>query len=103
MQPLKFAWSCATDGSAPCVALQHRSSISGSIFLSQPFCTFRIMDLGSVTEDQLDRIIAQSEREIAGWRVVEIVAIPEKKSRQSHTVDGCIGKASNSSESASPE
>jgi hypothetical protein len=46
------------------------------------------MDWGSLTEDQLDRIIAQSEQEIAGWRVVEMAAIREKRSRQSHHADG---------------
>ena len=46
------------------------------------------MDWGSLTEDQLDRIIAQSEQEIAGWRVVEMAAIREKRVRQSHHADG---------------
>jgi hypothetical protein len=46
------------------------------------------MDWGSLNEDQLDRIIGQSEQEIAGWRVVEMAAIREKKSRQSHHADG---------------
>ncbi|HLF43924.1 MAG TPA: DUF222 domain-containing protein [Acidimicrobiia bacterium] len=46
------------------------------------------MDWGSLTEDQLDRIIAQSEQEIAGWRVVEMAAIREKRARQSHHADG---------------
>jgi hypothetical protein len=46
------------------------------------------MDWGSLNEDQLDRIIAQSEQEIAGRRVVEMTAIREKKSRQSHHAEG---------------
>jgi hypothetical protein len=46
------------------------------------------MDWGSLTEDQLDRIIAQSEQEIAGWRVVEMAAIRKRKARQSHQADG---------------
>jgi hypothetical protein len=46
------------------------------------------MEWGSLTEDQLDRVIAQSEQEIAGWRVVEMAAIREKRSRQSHHADG---------------
>ncbi|MDP9493972.1 MAG: hypothetical protein M3P87_01925 [Actinomycetota bacterium] len=48
------------------------------------------MDWGSLTEDQLDRIIAQSEQEIAGWRVVEMAAIREKRARQSHDADGWV-------------
>lgn len=46
------------------------------------------MDWGSLTEDQLDRVIAHSEREVAGWRMTEMAAIREKKARQSHHVDG---------------
>jgi hypothetical protein len=46
------------------------------------------MDWGSLTEDQVDRIIAQSEREIAAWRSLQVAAIREKKTRQSHNADG---------------
>ncbi len=46
------------------------------------------MDWGSLTEDQVDRIIAQSEREIATWRSLQMAAIREKKTRQSHNADG---------------
>ena len=56
--------------------------------MSHPLGTFLIMDWGSLTEDQLDRIIAQSEQEIATWRAVQMTAIREKRSRQSHHADG---------------
>jgi hypothetical protein len=46
------------------------------------------MDWGSLTEDQVDRIIAQGEREIATWRSLQVAAIREKKTRQSHNADG---------------
>ena len=46
------------------------------------------MDWGSLTEDQVDRFIAQSEREIATWRSLQVAAIREKKTRQSHNADG---------------
>jgi hypothetical protein len=46
------------------------------------------MEWGSLSEDQLDRIIAQSEREVATWRAVQMTAIRERKSRRSHHADG---------------
>lgn len=46
------------------------------------------MDWGNLSEDQLDLIISRSEAEIASWRAVEMAAIREKRSRQSHHADG---------------
>jgi hypothetical protein len=46
------------------------------------------MDWGSCSEDQLDELIVRSEAEIAGWRMVQMGAIAEKKRRRSHHADG---------------
>jgi hypothetical protein len=46
------------------------------------------MELGSITEDQLDELIAAGEREIASVRVVQMAAIREKQRRRSHLEDG---------------
>jgi hypothetical protein len=42
----------------------------------------------SFTEDQLDRIIAGGERDIASIRMMQMAAVAEKKRRQSHRQDG---------------
>jgi len=46
------------------------------------------MEWGKLTEDQLDRMLVRSEREIAALRAVQIAVIREKKGRQSHNADG---------------
>jgi hypothetical protein len=46
------------------------------------------MDWGSCSEDQLDELIVRSEAEIAGWRMMQMGAIAEKKRRRSHHSDG---------------
>lgn len=46
------------------------------------------MDWERLTEDQVDRVIAESGREVAAWRAVQMAAIREKKTRQSHHADG---------------
>jgi len=46
------------------------------------------MDWGSVSEDQIDRLIVDGEREIGVWRAVQMAAIGEKRSRRSHQADG---------------
>jgi hypothetical protein len=46
------------------------------------------MKWGSFTEDQLDRIIAGGERDIASIRMMQMAAIAEKRRRGSHRQDG---------------
>jgi hypothetical protein len=46
------------------------------------------MKWGSFTEDQLDRIIAVGEREIASIRMMQMAAVAEKRRRRSHRMDG---------------
>ena len=47
-----------------------------------------IMELGSYSEDRLDRLIADGELEIARIRLVQMTAIGEKRRRRSHSEDG---------------
>jgi hypothetical protein len=46
------------------------------------------MEWERLTDDQLDGLIRRSESEIATWRAVEMAAIREKRSRQTHHADG---------------
>jgi Domain of unknown function (DUF222)/HNH endonuclease len=46
------------------------------------------MELGSYSEDQLDRLIAGGELEIARIRLVQMAAIGEKRRRRSHSENG---------------
>jgi hypothetical protein len=46
------------------------------------------MELGSYSEDQLDQLIANGERQIASVRLVQMAAITEKRRRKSHLADG---------------
>ncbi len=57
-------------------------------FLSYPLCTLAGMELGSYTEDRLDRLIEDGEREIGRIRLIQMSAIAEKRRRKSHLQDG---------------
>lgn len=46
------------------------------------------MELGSYSEDRLDRLITGGELEIASIRLVQMAAIGEKRRRRSHSEDG---------------
>jgi hypothetical protein len=46
------------------------------------------MEMGVLTEDQLDELIAGGERQIATVRMVQMAAIREKQRRRSHLEDG---------------
>jgi hypothetical protein len=46
------------------------------------------MEWESFTEDQLDRIIAGGERDIASIRMMQMAVVAEKKRRKSHRLDG---------------
>jgi len=46
------------------------------------------MDWGKLTEDQVDDMIVRADGEIASWRAVQIAAVGEKRSRDSHRADG---------------
>ncbi len=45
------------------------------------------MDWGSLSEDQIDRLIVDGEREIGVWRMVQMAAIGENERRKSHQAD----------------
>jgi hypothetical protein len=49
---------------------------------------FGVMDMGELSEDQLDQLIISAEAEIASWRAVEMAVVGEKRARQSHAADG---------------
>lgn len=46
------------------------------------------VEWGSLFEDQLDRVIVESESRVAGLRAIEMAAIAEKRRRGSHRADG---------------
>ena len=46
------------------------------------------MEWGDFTDDQLDRIIIESESSVAGLRAIEMAAIAEKRRRNTHLQDG---------------
>lgn len=52
------------------------------------------MDWGSVSEDQLDRLIAEGEREVSVWRAVQLAAIGEHLLTRDGgcTVEGCSSR-----------
>jgi hypothetical protein len=47
------------------------------------------MELGEFSEDRLDRLIEDGEREIGRIRLVQMAAIAEKRRRRSYLLDGC--------------
>ena len=57
-------------------------------FLSHAVCRLSGMDWGKLTEDQVDDMIVRADGEIASWRAVQIAAVGEKRSRDSHRADG---------------
>jgi hypothetical protein len=75
------------------VAEKSLSSQRENSNLSHVLRMFLVVDWGSLSEDEIDRLIVEGEREIGVWRMVQMAAIGERKRRKWHQVDGVIGRS----------